>query len=149
MNGCKASVALDDYLDDYKGGARWRALLYNLFTKSLEPSQETPFELSEQNQDWQLGLAVGALYAARKLILRRRDDRLRRVGQLRQLHCPPANAEFLFYLFLDAANCDAFIGDLEERYRVILRKLGKRRADVWYWTLAIRSVGPIAWTWGR
>jgi hypothetical protein len=62
---------------------------------------------------------------------------------------PPSNAEFLFYLFLDAKNCDALVGDLEERYRTIGKKFGKRRADFWYWTQAIRSVGPIVWAWGK
>src|SRR5208337_2404793 len=58
---------------------------------------------------------------------------------------PPTNAEFLFYLFLDAKNCDALVGDLEERYKVIRKKFGARRANFWYWTQTIRSVGPIAW----
>ncbi len=30
-----------------------------------------------------------------------------------------SNAEFLFYLFLDAKNCDALVGDLEERYKIV------------------------------
>jgi hypothetical protein len=56
---------------------------------------------------------------------------------------PPPNAEFLFFLFLDHANCDALVGDLEERYRLIHQKFGQWRADFWYWTQALRSVGPI------
>jgi hypothetical protein len=60
---------------------------------------------------------------------------------------PPANAEFLFYLFLDDQECDALVGDLEARYKIIRKKFGKRRATFWYWTQAIRSVGPIAWAW--
>jgi hypothetical protein len=60
---------------------------------------------------------------------------------------PPLNAHYLFYLFLDAQNCDALVGDLEERYRLIRKKFGQRRANFWYWTQAIRSVGPIAWAW--
>lgn len=59
----------------------------------------------------------------------------------------PVNAEYLFYLFLDAKNCDAILGDLEERYRIIHRKFGVGRARFWYWTMAIRSVGPLAWAW--
>ena len=62
---------------------------------------------------------------------------------------PPTTAEFLFYLFLDAANCDAIVGDLEERYPLIRSKFGKRRANFWYWTQAIRSVGPVAWAWAK
>jgi len=58
---------------------------------------------------------------------------------------PPLDAEFLFYLFLDPLNCDAVVGDLEERYRLIGQKFGPRRANFWYWTQAARSVGPIVW----
>jgi hypothetical protein len=61
----------------------------------------------------------------------------------------PLNAEFLFYVFFDAKNCDAIVGDLEERYNLILKKFGKRRADFWYWTQAIRSVAPVVWAWAK
>jgi hypothetical protein len=62
---------------------------------------------------------------------------------------PPRSAEFLFYLFLDAQNCDALVGDLEERYRLILKTFGQRRANFWYWTQAIRSVRPLVWAWTK
>jgi hypothetical protein len=60
---------------------------------------------------------------------------------------PPANAAFLLYLFYDAKNCDALVGDLEERHKIIRKKFGARRANFWYWTQVIRSVSPIAWVW--
>src|SRR5262249_53715933 len=60
---------------------------------------------------------------------------------------PPSVVQFLFYLFLDPQNCDALVGDLEERYRLIRKKFGKRKADFWYWTQAIHSVCPVAWRW--
>ena len=62
---------------------------------------------------------------------------------------PPHVGEFCFYLFLTPQNCDALVGDLQERYGIICRKFGKRHADFWYWIQAIRSVGPIAWAWGK
>jgi hypothetical protein len=58
---------------------------------------------------------------------------------------PTLNAEFLFYLFLDKQNCDAIVGDLEERFTLILAKVGKHRANLWYWSQAVSSVGPIMW----
>jgi hypothetical protein len=58
---------------------------------------------------------------------------------------PALNAEFLFYLFLDAKTCDALVGDLEERFKLIYERLGKRRANLWYWTQVISSVSPIVW----
>jgi hypothetical protein len=36
---------------------------------------------------------------------------------------PPLNAVFLFYLFMTRQNCDAIVGDLEERYRIISREI--------------------------
>lgn len=63
-------------------------------------------------------------------------------------HAIPLNVKFLFYLFLDAKTCDALVGDLEERFQLILREFGPGKAKFWYWTMAIRSVGPIAWAWG-
>jgi hypothetical protein len=62
---------------------------------------------------------------------------------------PPLNAKYLFYLFLDAKNCDALVGDLEERHRLMRKKFGARRANFWYWTQALTSVGPIVWAWGK
>jgi len=62
---------------------------------------------------------------------------------------PPINAKFLFFLFLDAKNCDATVGDLEERYRIVQREFGRLRANLWYWKEALHSVGPIVVTWAR
>lgn len=61
------------------------------------------------------------------------------------VNAPPINAVFLFFVLLDSQNCDALVGDLEERHRLILKKFGRGRASFWYWTQAVRSLGPIAW----
>lgn len=58
---------------------------------------------------------------------------------------PPVNASFLLYLFYDAQNCDALVGDLEERYRLIRKRFGTRRANFWYWTQVLRSLAPLGW----
>lgn len=62
---------------------------------------------------------------------------------------PPVDAEFLFYLFMTPQNCDALVGDLEERYKLIHKKFGRRRANFWYWTQTVMSLGPIVWAWGK
>jgi hypothetical protein len=62
---------------------------------------------------------------------------------------PPVNAEFLFYLFMDAKNCDALVGDLQERYRLIHKTFGASKANFWYWRQAIQSVSPIVRAWGK
>jgi hypothetical protein len=60
---------------------------------------------------------------------------------------PPINAEFLFYIFMTPQKCDAFVGDLEERYKLIHKKFGKGRADFWFWTQTVLSLRPIVWAW--
>jgi hypothetical protein len=58
-------------------------------------------------------------------------------------------AEPLFYVFMTPQNCDALVGDLEERYKLIHKKFGRRRANFWYRTQTVMSLGPIAWDWGK
>src|ERR1017187_6067703 len=67
----------------------------------------------------------------------------------RRKGCPPPNAEFLFYLFMTPQNCDAIVGDLEERYKLIHKTFGRRRANFWYWTQTVLSLGPIVWAWTK
>jgi len=62
---------------------------------------------------------------------------------------PPPNAEFLFHLFLPPQNCDALVGDLEERYKLIRKKFGRRHANFWYWTQTALSLRPIIWAWAK
>jgi len=38
------------------------------------------------------------------------------------------DAKYLFHVFLDRQNCDALVGDLEERYSLIRKEFGQRRA---------------------
>lgn len=66
-----------------------------------------------------------------------------------QLTGAPLNAEFLFHLFMTPQNCDALVGDLEERYKLIHKKFGRRRANFWYWTQTVKSLGPIIGAWGK
>jgi hypothetical protein len=61
----------------------------------------------------------------------------------RRKGCPPINAEFLFYLFMTPQNCDAIVGDFEERYKIIYGKFGRRRANFWYWLQVVISLRPI------
>jgi hypothetical protein len=67
----------------------------------------------------------------------------------RQPVSPPLNAEFLFYLFMTPQNCDALVGDLEERFKLIHKRFGRRRANFWYWTQTVMSIWPIAWAWAK
>jgi len=62
---------------------------------------------------------------------------------------PPLKAEFLFHIFMTPQNCDAIVGDLEERYKLISKKFGHRRADFWYCTQTFLSLEPIVWAWTR
>lgn len=100
----------------------------------------------DKNIDWEFALAIASVCGCFKLVRNRRAGS-RSIRE--SITGITMNSEFLFYLFLDAKNCDALVGDLEESYKLIYRKFGQRRANFWYWTQAIRSVGPIAWAWGK
>jgi hypothetical protein len=52
---------------------------------------------------------------------------------------PPRNLELLLYLF----NCEPLVGDLEERYRKLVKRLGQRRADLWYTKQVLTSIWPL------
>ena len=88
--------------------------------------------------------------AKEKIASRRRNpsgrlDRRSSTGIARS----PVNAEFLFFLFLNPKDCDALVGDLEERYRLIHQKFGTRRASLWYWKQCVASIGPTIWAWTK
>jgi len=55
----------------------------------------------------------------------------------------PLNAEFVFYLLLRKDERDVVIGDLIEDYGTVLKRFGKRRADIWLYKQVIGSVGPL------
>ena len=81
-------------------------------------------------------------------VLHRQAETLKNWERCRKVK-PPVNAEFLFYIFMTPQNCDAFVGDLQERYKLIHKKFGRRRANFWYWTQTVTSLGPIVWVWAK
>ena len=81
-------------------------------------------------------------------VLHRQAETLKNWERCRKVK-PPVNAEFLFYLFMKPQNGDALVGDLEERYKLINKKFGRRRANFWYWTQTVVSLGPIVWAWAK
>jgi hypothetical protein len=56
---------------------------------------------------------------------------------------PPLHGHRILQPLMSAAVFDAFVGDFEERYKLLRRKLGQSRADRWYWAELGRSAGPI------
>ena len=56
---------------------------------------------------------------------------------------PPANLEFILHLLMSRADCEALIGDLEEQYRILVERLGKTRADLWYTKQVFTSIWPL------
>lgn len=58
---------------------------------------------------------------------------------------PSKSAEFLLHLFMEPRSCDALVGDLNERHRILRKRFGRRKANFWYWVQVLRSVGPIVW----
>lgn len=61
----------------------------------------------------------------------------------------PLTAEYLFYLWMSRQNAEAITGDLEEGYKALRKKFGRRRANFWYWTQTGMSLGPIVWAWAK
>jgi hypothetical protein len=88
-----------------------------------------------------LGCTAFLVLVTEKIIL----PMVARSRAINQTKVPPLNAEYLFHLFMEAKNCDALVGDLEERYKLIHKKFGMRRANFWYWSQALSSVLPIVW----
>lgn len=113
----------------------------NVFTGLWQWVSKSPILATVSTLVWVFGSTyIGLLIA--KLWIYRAPSRQWRIG-------PPLNAEFLFYLFMTPQNCDAIVGDLEERFKLIHKKFGRRRANFWYWTQAVRSLGPVVWAWGK
>jgi hypothetical protein len=59
------------------------------------------------------------------------------------------NVGAIFRLFLSRQDCDAFLGDLEERYRLVHGQFGRYRANVWFWKQTLASLGPIGLAWAK
>lgn len=55
---------------------------------------------------------------------------------------PPANAEFLLHLLLKGNDQDAIIGDLVERFPAKSERLGKRRANLWFYSEVLYFLWP-------
>ena len=56
---------------------------------------------------------------------------------------PPTLATYMLYLCLSKQNADAMQGDLDEGYRDMEVRFGRRRAQVWYWKEVAVSVWPL------
>ena len=54
------------------------------------------------------------------------------------------NASFLFCIFVSQDERDALLGDLEERYGVILKGKGRRAATRWFWRQVVHSFLSLA-----
>lgn len=59
---------------------------------------------------------------------------------------PPRNAKFTLLLFLSKEDREVQLGDLEETYHKIAEEFGSRRANFWYRSQVVRSLGPWIWT---
>jgi hypothetical protein len=60
-----------------------------------------------------------------------------------RVYRPPRNLELLLHLFVPQADCDPLIGDLEERYRKLAKRLGIGRANTWYTKQVLTSIWPL------
>ena len=56
---------------------------------------------------------------------------------------PPFYAEYLLYFLLGKSERETIIGDLQECYGKLMRRFGKRAADLWYYKQVVGSVWPL------
>src|SRR5436190_11200571 len=59
---------------------------------------------------------------------------------------PPRNAELCFHLFLPPDIADSIVGDLDERFAKLVKRLGPTRAAWWYRKQVFTSMWPLAKT---
>lgn len=71
-------------------------------------------------------------------------DRSKSFGEI--VGPPPRNAKFALLLFLSKEDREVQLGDLEETYYKIAEEFGSRRANFWYRSQVVRSLGPWIWT---
>ena len=55
----------------------------------------------------------------------------------------PHHAEFVVRLFLLPMDAEALLGDLEESFRKIEARFGRRKARFWFWWQTARSIWPL------
>jgi hypothetical protein len=116
--------------------------------KSLTLHQERAHELELNLPSLDLATAQEVVEAWKFEV---RDDvlpQIRRVtNYLRQMALdnsrPPFDAEFMLHLSLGKEERAAVIGDLVEEYRLMLRRFGRRRANIWFYKQVAGSVWPL------
>jgi hypothetical protein len=79
-----------------------------------------------------------------KVIQRVERERAERVEQGKKQKLPPKFGEYLLYLFLRKHERDPLLGDLEEEYREVYAKFGRRKAQFWYYAQVVRSLAPLS-----
>jgi len=115
--------------------------------KSLARHQERASELKIEMQTLDLAIAKQTVAAWKVELRNDLQPQIRFVANyLRQLALdnsrPPFEAEYVLYLILDREERAAVIGDLIEEYRLMLRRFGRRRADLWFYKQVIFSIWP-------
>ncbi|MBA3947830.1 MAG: hypothetical protein H0X37_25165 [Herpetosiphonaceae bacterium] len=81
----------------------------------------------------------------RGLILARRPSRHDLTPAAQSDEDPPQFAKYLLY-FIPKKDRDPIIGDLHEEYVPLYQQCGKKRAQIWYWSMVIRSFWPLVST---
>jgi len=115
--------------------------------KSLALHQERARELDRELPSLDLATAKQTVKAWHVELRNDLQPQIRLVANyLRQIALaksrPPFDAEYMLHLFLGKEERAAVIGDLVEEYRLMLRRFGRRRADVWFYKQVIFSMWP-------
>jgi hypothetical protein len=118
------------------------------FERRIEALREIAgFSITHPDEDHQAYLALNKRTAAQRerALTEAVESAVEELRQAQPSHvAPPVNAQFLVDLFLPESRCEEFLGDLQERYSRRLKRLGKARADWWYYKQVFTSLWPLA-----
>ena len=102
--------------------------------------------IDELNKEhFQNGLIVNAV-ARETAIIEINDGALWFYHRRQKKSHPPRNAKFALLLFISKEDREVQLGDLEETYYKVAEEFGSRRANFWYRSQVVRSLGPWMWT---
>jgi hypothetical protein len=109
---------------------------------AAEPTLDSPEERAKRNSELQrIGLVMRNLATAETI------RRARNIGEppvQKLLTRPRIRVKGLFSLLMDSQVCESFMGDLQERYGLMLAQKGPNTANRWYYREVILSFFSLA-----
>lgn len=89
--------------------------------------------------------SAGSVTTTGSLAITEPADTVAFAGHIGDIQEPPWLAEFLLGAFARTRDIEALMGDFEEHFTRDCARMSQRRANVRYWSLVVRSIGPQFW----